>query len=246
MRKIILSLITALFLLGSFGQVFSQTKTDSDVAENLDLQAVAELFKESESVEAFEKSLNDSETGINNLDLNDDGEIDVISVAEEVSGDTHFLILRVPLAENDFQDVATIAVEKTNDKYDLEIQGNEKIYGANYYIVPATVNLSGWRIFNWLYRPAYRPYTSVFGYRVYPRWWRPHRVLAVNVYRTRTVGFVGRTFTIASTRRVKSVARINYTPRTSNRVVVKKKVVRTNNNKGVRKVTTTKTRKRGF
>ena len=252
-------MFAGLILSGSFGQVFSQTETASDTAANLDLQAVAELFKESETVEAFEKSLNDAEVGINNLDLNDDGEIDVISIAEMVSGDTHLLILRVPMAENEFQDVATIAVEKTvNNQYDLEIQGSEDFYGVNYYVVPSAVNLSGWRIFGWLYRPAYRPYASVFGYRVYPRWWRPRRVVTVNVYRARTVGFVGRTFTIANTRRVRSVTKINYTPRASNKVVVKKKVVRTNNktvvkksvtvsnkNKGVKTVKTTRTRKRG-
>jgi hypothetical protein len=259
-KKIILTLFTILILSGNFGQVFSQMETDSDTAANLDLHAVAELFKESENVEAFEKSLNDAEDGINNLDLNDDGEVDAISVAEMVSGDTHLLILRVPVAENDFQDVATIAVEKTaDDRYDLEIQGNVDFYGVNYYIVPATVNLTGWRIFGWLYRPAYHPYRSVFGYRVYPRWWKPRRAVAVNVYRARTVRFVGRTFTTANTRRVKSIGKINYTPRTSNKVVVKRNVVRTNNqktivkkdvkvmnNNRVNKGKTVKTRKRGF
>ena len=42
--------------------------------------AVAELFKDSKDLEAFEKALNDSEVGINNLDLDEDGEVDFGSV----------------------------------------------------------------------------------------------------------------------------------------------------------------------
>jgi len=38
--------------------------------DNLNLYAVMSLFQESETLEGFEKSLNDPETMINNLDLN--------------------------------------------------------------------------------------------------------------------------------------------------------------------------------
>lgn len=104
----------------------------------LDLYAVAELFKDSENLEKFEQSLNDTKTGINNLDLNKDNQIDFVRVTEQMKDDTRLVILQSILGENDFQDVATIAVEReSGEKYNLQIQGDAAIYGANYYVVPA-------------------------------------------------------------------------------------------------------------
>ena len=45
--------------------------------DNLDLNAVLEIFKDSESPEDFEKKLNSESTNVNNLDLNEDGDVDV-------------------------------------------------------------------------------------------------------------------------------------------------------------------------
>jgi len=56
----------------------------SEAAESLDLNLVAEIFKDSPTLEDFEKALNDPEQGINNLDLDENGEVDFIRVVEEV------------------------------------------------------------------------------------------------------------------------------------------------------------------
>jgi hypothetical protein len=89
----------------------------------LDLQAVAELFKDAKDLEEFEKSLNDLEIGVNNLDLDDNGEVDFIRVMEEASDDVHVIVLQVPLGKNEFQDVATIEVEKNGEEdYDMQIR----------------------------------------------------------------------------------------------------------------------------
>ena len=93
---------------------FAQDSTTavSNVGEDLDLYAVLDLLEESENLEEFEKALNDEEKGINNLDLNEDGEVDYIKVDESVEENTHLIILQVEVEENDFQDVATIEIEK--------------------------------------------------------------------------------------------------------------------------------------
>src|SRR5215217_4056961 len=52
-----------------------------EARENLDLQAVGSLLERANNAEDFEYLLN-SENGINNLDLNDDGYADYISVRE--------------------------------------------------------------------------------------------------------------------------------------------------------------------
>lgn len=241
--------MTVVLMAFVFGRLSAQEEVTivaptSEAAEGLDLQAVSELFKDAESLEAFEKALNDPDVGVNNLDLDDNGEVDYIRVVEEVADDTHVIILQVPLAENEFQDVATIEVEKAGDEeYNMQVHGNAIIYGVDYYVAPAPVRIHVWPIFGWLYRPYYRPYRSVFHFGYYPRWWRPHRPVAVHVYRTRTVRFTKRaTFTVTRTSRVKTVTRVNYKPRSSTLVKKKTKVVSTKAGmKGGKKVTKTTT-----
>jgi hypothetical protein len=253
MKQRFVTSATLLLLLVSYCLVSAQENVTivaptSEAAEGLDLKAVSELFKDSENLEEFEKALNDPKVGVNNLDLDENGEVDFIRVVEEVADDTHLIILQVPLAKNEFQDVATIEVEKTGDDgYNMQVHGNEVIYGVDYYVAPSYVHIRTWPIITWIYRPIYRPYRSAFYFGYYPRWWRPHRPVAINVYRTRTVKLTRRTnFTVTKTSRVKSVTKVNYRPRSS--TLVKKKTITTRRKtttvkKGVKKTTNKKTGK---
>lgn len=235
--KLIVLTITAFMLVGSIlAQDTTVVSQNSDEAVGLDLNAVAEVFKDSDNLEEFEKNLNDEDKGINNLDLDENGEVDYLRVMENVADDTRLIVVQSALGENQYQDVATIAVEKESSNYNMQIHGSPVIYGTNYYIVPRYTNLRTWRLINWIYRPAYRPYRSVFGWRVYPRWWRVRRPVTYRVYRTRTVRFVGkRNFTTSRTVRVKTVRKVRYNPRTSTLVKRKKVVRRTNGNTVVKK-----------
>ena len=84
MKKLILPLLAAALSLLS-EPVFSQANKDTTEllglpGDNLDLYAVLTLFQKSKTIEAFEKSLNDEKTGINNLDLDLDKKVDFIKV----------------------------------------------------------------------------------------------------------------------------------------------------------------------
>ncbi|MGI8786350.1 MAG: hypothetical protein ACR2HG_01130 [Pyrinomonadaceae bacterium] len=232
MKNLMIKFAFALVVLTmSFVYVSAQeaaTNSETEAAAGLDLYAVAEIFKDSETLEKFEQNLNNSANGINNLDLNEDGEIDFIRVSEQVAGKTHFAVLQITLGEDDFQDVATIAVEEENaGNYNLQFQGDAAIYGANYYVVPANNNFGGWNIVRWLFSPNYRVYVSPYGYQNYPRWWTIRRPVADNIYRTRTNVFVGRrNFAVSKTVKVKTVSKINYRPRTSSSAKTKTKVTR--------------------
>lgn len=214
--------IVTLFLLTISGLGKADTTVVAPVssaANGLDLMAVSELFKETPNLETFEQAINDPDTGINNLDLDANGEVDFIRVVSEVVGQAHVIILQAALGVDEFQDVATIEVEPSDEHYKLHIHGHEVIYGADYYVVPTHVHVHTWPIIGWLYRPAYRPYRSVYYYGYYPRWWRPFRPLSINVYRTRTVKLTTRnTFVVSKTRVVKPVNRVVYKPRTSTKV----------------------------
>jgi len=244
LRKRSVASAAVFMLLFGFCLVFAQENAtvaieDSEAAEGLDLKAVSELFRDSKNLEEFEKALNDPEVGINNLDLDENGEVDFIRVVEEVADGTHVIILQVPLADNEFQDVATIDVEKTGEaEYNLQVHGDEVIYGADYYVVPGPIRIHTWPVIAWIYRPAYHPYRSAFRFGFFPVWWKPHRPVTAAVYHTRVVRRTGTTFTVVKTTRVGTAAKVNYKPRSS--VLVRKKTTVTRV-KGDRKTTVKRT-----
>ena len=223
-------LTLVILMLGAIGVTAQNivAPANADAAESLDLYAVGELLKDSENLEKFEEKLNDSETGINNLDLNDDQAVDFVRVTEQIAGDTHLVVLQTTLGEDEFQDVATVAFEReSGEKYNLQIQGDAEIYGANYYVVPANNDFGAWNVVRWIFRPNYRPYVSTYNYRSLPRWWKVRRPVAVNVYRGRADIFAGRrNFTSSRSVTVKTIGKINYRPRTST-VITRKKVTQT-------------------
>ena len=192
MKNLTMKYLTTLIIGMGFLCIDAQTgstsiKANSDAAAGLDLYAVAELFKDSANLEKFEQNLNNPEKGINNIDLNGNGEIDFIRVNEKVSDQTHLIILQVPLGNDDFQDVATIAVEQGNGKkYNLHVQGDPLIYGVNYYVVPANNNFSAWNVMRWLFTPNYHPYYSPYSYKILPNWWSVRRPVTYTDYHART------------------------------------------------------------
>ena len=96
--------------------MLSQTTNKPDSlglpGDNLDLYAVLDLFQKSKTIEAFEKSLNEEKTGINNLDLNLDNKVDFIKVVTKKNGDDFTFILQDAVNEKETQDVAVILVSK--------------------------------------------------------------------------------------------------------------------------------------
>lgn len=175
---------------------------DSDslgvIGDDLDLYAVLDAFKDAESIEAFEKTINSEDSKINNLDLDEDGEIDYITVNDEGEGDVHALILSIDMGESETQDVAVIEVEKTNTtEVAIQIIGDEEIYGADYIVEPQEdaaitkrlmrpnviiVNVWGWRGVRFIYAPGYNRWHSPWRYNKHPKWWRPWKPLRWGTY----------------------------------------------------------------
>ena len=110
----LMMLVTTMF---SVLQLSAQTEGQEEKlnlpGDNLNLYAVMKMFQESETLEIFEKKLNEEDNRINNLDLNGDDEIDYIKVLDEVDGDVHNIILQVALNDKEKQDVAVFTVEKS-------------------------------------------------------------------------------------------------------------------------------------
>src|SRR4051794_12298180 len=114
MKKFLLPYLAAslsLLSLQAFSQTKDQPKEDTTAllglpGDNLDLYAVLDLFQKSKTIEAFEKSLNEEETKVNNLDLNLDKKVDFIKVVTKKKDDSYTFILQIDVTKSETQDVA--------------------------------------------------------------------------------------------------------------------------------------------
>lgn len=245
----------------------AQTDSTGMPGDNFSLQGALEMFKQSSSIEEFEKLINTENKNVNNLDLNGDGEIDYVSVVSKADKDVHAFILRVAISESENQDIAVIELEKTGDTTALlQIIGDEEIYGEqviaeasdegdeedtdeakgsgpSYNFNEASriiVNVFYWPSVRFVYRPAYKPWISPWSWRHYPGWWRPWRPVRWHVFHPRRLHY-HRHFAVVHTHRAVVAHRV-YTPFRSSSAVVRTRTTVARNNY---KVTRTRTRVTG-
>jgi hypothetical protein len=169
--------------------------------DNLNLYAVMDLFRSSETLEDFERSLNDPNSRINNLDLNGDNFVDYITVSDYVDKKVHTIVLRALLGRNEYQDVAVFTVRKQGRKrVMIQLIGDAALYGRNYVVEPAKTKKHGqsfyadpvyaenvtiinnyyWDIFDWpvavnICGPRYNGWHSSWHWGYYPDYWNPWR-----------------------------------------------------------------------
>lgn len=261
------SIFVVLFGLTSFTQSAKATTDNQYPGEHFNLAGALELFKKSDSPESFEKALNTESNYVNNLDLNEDGEIDFVRVTNHQEGDFHAIVLQVNINASETQDIAVIEIEKTGDETALlQIIGDEDVYGKKLILEPhdeagvgggkggpsvnmetayVVVNVWGWPSVRHIYAPRYRVYTSPFVWNVRPRWHRPWRPRAYHVFQPLTVQYRPY-YRIAPTHRVVRAHQV-YVPKRRYSPVVRTRTtrvttVRNRNGKVVasRKTTTVK------
>jgi hypothetical protein len=164
--------------------------------DNLNLYAVMKLFQESQTLESFEKNLNDENFRINNLDLNGDNYIDYIKVVDYVDRDVHNIVLQVAINPRENQDVAVFTVQRfSNGQVQIQLIGDENLYGRNYIIEPildeqyanqtpnpgysgniavvrtSTYEIAAWPVIRFMYMPNYVVWHSDWHWGFYPSYW---------------------------------------------------------------------------
>lgn len=250
--------------------VTAQTDSTGLPGDHFSLQGALEMFKQSSSIEEFEKKINTESNNVNNLDLNVDGEIDYVSVISKADKDVHAFVLRVAVSETENQDIAVIELEKTGDTTAmLQIIGDDEMYGEpviveasdegdeeesdeagkgngpsfRYDFTEASriiVNVFYWPSVRFVFRPAYVPWVSPWRWRHYPGWWRPWRPVRWQVFHPRRLVY-HRHCAVVRTHRVIRAHRV-YTPFRASSTVVRTRTTVARNNY---KVTRTKTRVTG-
>ena len=210
MKKYFASLILIMGATVSFSQ---ENDNPDHSGENFSLEGAITLFKKANTLEQFEEAINNEKNDVNNLDLNNDGNIDYITVEDVVEDDKHIdkhiIVLTALLGENDKQDVATITIEKTGkEEAQLQIIGDEDLYAENTIAEPfdvnekmdnekkgpsmpeilttrIVVNVWGWPAVRFIYAPGYKIWVSPVRWTVYPRWWRPWRPVRHTIFISR-------------------------------------------------------------
>jgi hypothetical protein len=203
MKKLICTSILAV-LIASVTAVRAQDNPEEYLGlpgDNLNLYAVMKLFQESETLEAFERNLNDENSHINNLDLNGDNMVDYITVSDYVDDDVHNIVLRAALGPNEYQDVAVFIVQRLRSgSVQIQLIGDEDLYGKNYIVEPiyaetpnpgyrgrtaysnnVTVvtttyyEVAAWPVIRFIFSPFYVCWHSSWYWGYYPVYWHPWR-----------------------------------------------------------------------
>jgi len=207
MKKLIFTSILAVMI--AFGTTVMAQENPAEYlglpGDNLNLYAVMKLFQESQTIEGFERSLNDENSRINNLDLNGDNMIDYITVSDYVDGNVHTIVLRAVLNKRESQDVAVFTVQRFNNgSVQIQLIGDEALYGKNYIIEPiyddnngetpnpgyagrqtnqvndnvvrtSPLEIAAWPLVRFIYLPNYSIWHSSWYWGNYPDYWHPWR-----------------------------------------------------------------------
>jgi hypothetical protein len=180
-----------------------EEQNPENLGDNFSLEGALALFKQANTLADFEKAINQEGNNVNNLDLNNDGDIDYITVTDLYENNAHSIVLATDLNETDKQDIASINIEKTNtDTANLQIEGDPDLFAANTIVEPfdnvdkpentkgggpsaneikttnIVVNVWFWPCVQYLYAPTYVVYASPHRWGYYPVWfkpWRPYR-----------------------------------------------------------------------
>ncbi|MGL2964203.1 hypothetical protein ACSVH2_10335 [Flavobacterium sp. RSB2_4_14] len=159
---------------------FAQDRTtvsaqNSDISDNLDLRAVASIFGDSRDLGDFERRLNDPKLQISNLDLNRDNQVDYLRVIESIEGNAHLIVIQSVLGRDQFQDVATVEVERDRfNRVQVQVVGDVYMYGNNYIYEPVYAYTPV--IYNSFWVGNYTPYCSSWYWGFYPSYfyyWSP-------------------------------------------------------------------------
>lgn len=237
------NLLLTLALFGTM-QVFAQDDAADSLGlpgDNFDLYGALDLFKNSASLEDFEKKLNEENNQVNNLDLNEDGEVDYIIVNDNMDGDAHAIQLQVAVSETETQDVAAIEIEKTGaESADLQVVGDEELYGEDYIVEAGdeetksgaegqkwqnyragwvVVNVWFWTPVRFVYAPAYVVWHSPYHWRYYPVWWKPWRPVAWHVHHARVIRYHHHYYHCVHVHRVAHAHRVYHAHRRSSAAV---------------------------
>jgi hypothetical protein len=268
-KHVLLFVVSAVFAVTNLSA--QQTDSTGLPGDHFSLQGALELFKKSSSPEEFEQLINEKENNVNNLDLNEDGEVDYVKVIGKKEKNMHILVLQAAVSATENQDIAVIEIEKTGqEEADLQIVGDEEIYGEaviveaaddnqqfamnytsthgpsidNGYEQRLFVNVWFWPGIRFMYAPAYRVWASPWHWGYRPAWYRPWKPYAWHAYQPLRYRYYHPGVRVVHTHRVVHVHHY-YRPYRISSTTVRTRNATTVNNYSVNRSYTTVNRQHG-
>lgn len=219
--------------------IHAQDQTPAtEAGEDFDLSAVMYVMETAEDIEDLEKKINLSDHQINNLDLNKDNEIDIVKIVEFDDDNIRVLALRAVIGEHDYQDIATIEIEKHSDtEISLQIIGDPDLYGPDYILEPASddslssgqgggqsihehtelmevlnaavfVSVHRWRPIRPLFVVGRVAFVSAVVWRPIPAWFVIRRPIARSTWRSRSRRYRNNRYRTSRTRHSRNASRV--------------------------------------
>ncbi len=261
-KPLYLKMLNCLFLVCLTTALIAGTKVEITkienemLGDNFSLEGALEMFNTSETPEEFEAKINNESNNVNNLDLNEDGEVDYTRVIDNMEGGIHAFVLQASMSDEESQDIAVIEMEKTGDEnVVLQIVGYELLYGENHIVESyeeniqqssgggsQVVNVWKWGLVQHVFRPNYRAYISPWRWSHYPRTWKSWRPVTVKVFRPRVVRHT-RAYRVAPIHRVVRAHKIYMPQRKASKRVISRRTTVHNHSK-VRKLNNKKSNKK--
>ena len=164
---------------GNSGQVIVNSSQPS-IGENLDLRAVGEVIKNSRNPQEIEQKLN-ADDGINNLDLDGDGNRDYLKVTEYGQGSEHGYSICAVLKDGE-PEVANVVVNTATSQ--MTMNGNSQYYGNN-NTYQSSFTTTDFLLLSWLMRPNYSYYHSPYHYGYYGYGYGYRPVVSYHTYSSR-------------------------------------------------------------
>lgn len=191
-KTIMISLLVARTAL-SFAAPTDSTGLPGD---HFSLEAALSAFKDAKTLEEFERRINSKGFAANNLDLNQDGQVDYLTVRSDGNGDHRIVVVTALISKTERQDVAIIEIDrKGKEQALLQIVGDADLYGEEVYVEPYEesiyekedkgpamsessgtdiwINVWFWPCVQYCYGPVYVVYVSPWYWGFYPDWWSP-------------------------------------------------------------------------
>lgn len=171
MKKLYFLLFTFSLMLFSFtscdsngnnGQVIVN-QSQPNIGENLDLRGLGEVVKNSRNPQEIEQKLN-TDDGINNLDLDGDGNRDYLKVTEYGQGTEHGYSVCAVLKDGE-PEVANVVINTSSNQ--MSLNGNPSYYGDNNNTYHSTFSNTDLLILAWMMQPHYSYYHSPYHYGYY-------------------------------------------------------------------------------
>lgn len=194
MKRILFTVATIINVIYLTSCGSSNTQTSNGVTTtkseecNLDIPALTQLVKSSNSVADIEDKLNQA-GGINNVDLDKDGNTDFIKVSESVDNTGNSVILFVDALKDGDVTLVTMSFNKTQNT--VAAVGDPHYYGYNneYHS-----NLTDFLILSYMFAPHHY-YMSPYHYGYYSPRYTSYRTVSRTVYNTRSTISSARTNT---------------------------------------------------